>query len=70
MGAVSLLETLREDGIGGGVGLAGMTERVREIGGSLDINSSSSGTEIVVKVPIRARVQDRISPGQPQEVGG
>ncbi len=67
---VPLLETLREDGIGGGVGLAGMTERVREIGGSLDINSSSSGTEIVVKVPIRARVQDRISPGQPQEVGG
>ena len=28
------------------------TERIREIGGSLEINSSAIGTEIVARVPI------------------
>ena len=28
-----------------------MTERIREIGGTLEINSSAIGTEIVARVP-------------------
>ena len=54
-----LLETLHEDGTGGGVGLAGMTERVREIGGRLEVQSSRAGTEIIARVPIRPRPQQQ-----------
>ena len=52
-----LLESLRVDGIGSGVGLAGMKERVRESGGELEIFSAVGGTEIVARVPIRYREQ-------------
>jgi signal transduction histidine kinase len=51
-----ILQSLKEDGTGGGVGLAGMTERVREIGGHLEIHSGPAGTEIVARVPIRRRL--------------
>jgi len=46
-----VLEKLQEDGASGGVGLAGMKERVREIGGIIEMNSSTSGTELTVRVP-------------------
>lgn len=49
----SVVQSFREDGSGSGVGLAGMTERIREIGGSLEINSSAVGTEVVARVPVR-----------------
>ena len=49
----SVVQSFREDGSGSGVGLAGMTERIREIGGSLEINSSAIGTEVVARVPVR-----------------
>ena len=66
-----VLQNLRDDGTGGGVGLAGMAERIREIGGRLDINSNSHGTEIVARVPIRRRPpQPLIQPRAPQEVNG
>jgi signal transduction histidine kinase len=48
-----VVQSFREDGSGSGVGLAGMTERIREIGGSLEINSSAVGTEVVARVPVR-----------------
>ena len=32
-----------------------MTERIREIGGKLEINSGATGTEIVARVPVRKR---------------
>src|SRR5579871_335504 len=64
-----ILQNLREDGTGGGVGLAGMTERIREIGGQLEINSGGSGTEIVARVPIRLRVRpSQESTSTPQTV--
>jgi signal transduction histidine kinase len=64
-----VLQNLREDGTGGGVGLAGMTERIREIGGQLDIKSGASGTEIVARVPVRLRVrQSQIAASTPQTV--
>ena len=67
-----VLQSLREDGVGGGVGLAGITERVREIGGRLEINSSAMGTEIVVRVPARQRAQpqQQITPPAAEEVRG
>ena len=35
-----------------GVGIRGMRERIRQLGGTLEINSNSSGTVVVVKLPI------------------
>jgi signal transduction histidine kinase len=64
----TVVKSLREDGSGGGVGLAGMTERIREIGGRLEINSGASGTEIVVRVPARKRIVQQFSPPKMQEV--
>ena len=39
-------------GTSGGVGLAGIVERVRDFGGKMDIRSKSPGTEIAVQIPI------------------
>jgi two-component system NarL family sensor kinase len=39
----------------GGVGLAGMRERVRQFGGDLQIHSSHSGTKLKAKFPMAAR---------------
>jgi signal transduction histidine kinase len=39
-------------GVGSGVGLAGMRERVREVGGSLAILSGSSGTSVIITIPL------------------
>jgi signal transduction histidine kinase len=63
----SVVQSLRESGSAGGVGLAGMTERIREIGGSLEINSSSIGTEIVARLPRRGAVRQD-NPSTTQEV--
>jgi len=67
---VAVLQSLREDGSGGGVGLAGMTERIREIGGRLEVSSSALGTEIVARVPARKRSTQPTSPPRLQEVKG
>src|SRR5580704_14211791 len=56
----AVLQSLQGDGTAGGVGLAGMTERVREIGGRLDISSNGDGTEIVAQVPARFRKQPEL----------
>jgi signal transduction histidine kinase len=40
-----------KSGTAGGVGLAGMRERIREIGGNLEIVSNSEGTHVTVSVP-------------------
>ena len=37
---------------GGGVGLRGMQERIRKLGGTLTINSSSRGTTVAITLPI------------------
>jgi signal transduction histidine kinase len=66
-----VLHNLREDGAGAGAGLAGMTERIREIGGHLGINSDVTGTEILVRVPARYKPQShQISPSAAEEVRG
>jgi len=38
-----------------GVGLAGIRERLQELGGFLEIESSSQGTLLKVKIPIEER---------------
>jgi two-component system NarL family sensor kinase len=47
-----VLETFKTSGTGVGVGLAGIYERLREVGGKLDISSSSEGTILRVSLPI------------------
>ena len=66
------LQRLREEGTAGGVGLTGMRERLREIGGKLDINSSEQGTEVTVQVPVQRRTaaEPKILSVPAQEVNG
>jgi len=68
----SALRDLKEDGTAGGVGLAGMMERIREIGGRLEIKSSSHGTEIVARVPMRQQenAPSGTLPSEVQQVRG
>ena len=43
-----------QDGVGGhGVGLRGMRERMRQVGGKLDFCSSPKGTVVTATVPIK-----------------
>ena len=64
----AVVHSLQEDGAGGGVGLAGMTERIREIGGKLEIRSNAMGTEIVARVPVRKRSTQQTAAPKMQEV--
>lgn len=52
-----LLTTFRSKGMSFGVGLSGMRERVRELGGHLDIQSNSAGTLISVTLPLAAETR-------------
>ncbi len=49
--ATATLDRFRGDATGTGVGLAGMRERIRELGGRFEISADSNGTVIVVTVP-------------------
>jgi signal transduction histidine kinase len=46
------LTNFESNGIHLGVGLSGMRERVRELGGKLKIKSDGQGTEIIVEMPL------------------
>jgi PAS domain S-box-containing protein len=46
------LRTLIESAAEAGVGLAGMRDRMRELGGSLEIRSDRAGTTVVVCIPV------------------
>jgi two-component system sensor histidine kinase UhpB len=47
-----LLSRFRATGEGVGVGLAGIGERVRELGGKLKLESDSNGTLVRVTIPV------------------
>ncbi|HSC45807.1 MAG TPA: ATP-binding protein, partial [Candidatus Acidoferrum sp.] len=49
-----LLHQFASNGSGGGIGLTGMRERLRELGGYLEVESDSTGTRILAAVPISA----------------
>ena len=57
--ARELLENFRAKGTNFGVGLAGMRERLRELGGQLDIQSKAPGTVISVTLPLPEK--DKVS---------
>jgi PAS domain S-box-containing protein len=46
------LQRVLESGCGTGVGLAGMRERVRDLGGSMEIKSDDAGTTIIIAIPL------------------
>ncbi len=49
-----LLVTFRNKGMSFGVGLTGMRERVRELGGHLEVQSDAFGTLVAVTLPIKS----------------
>jgi signal transduction histidine kinase len=55
-----LLGRFRATGEGMGVGLAGIGERVRELGGKLNIESDNSGTLVRVTIPVTPIVRNEL----------
>jgi signal transduction histidine kinase len=51
------LDQFMKSGTNVGVGLAGIRERVRELGGTLEIHSNKKGTALKACIPISERVQ-------------
>lgn len=48
---LSVLNRFQGSGAGAGVGLAGMRERVMDVGGSFDLHSSAHGTVLQIELP-------------------
>ena len=48
--------SLISEGASLGVGIAGMRERARQLGGTLKVASSSAGTTINVTLPLRGQM--------------
>jgi signal transduction histidine kinase len=60
-------EVLNRKSLEGGMGLTAMAERIRTLGGAMEIHSElGQGTEIFVSVPVYQKTEDR---GQKTEVG-
>lgn len=47
-----LVKEFREHGTGAGVGLSGMRERVKELGGQLELSSDAHGTTLRASIPV------------------
>ena len=60
-----VLQRYRDNGTNVGVGLAGMRERVRDQGGSLDIRSDPSGVTVVVALPLVGASSVSVAPVTP-----
>jgi signal transduction histidine kinase len=62
--APAVLQRFRSDGAHLGVGLAGMRERIRELGGHLDIRSDLGGTLITAMLPTSRKLDgtERMEP--------
>jgi signal transduction histidine kinase len=55
--APELLAVFQANGTNSGVGLAGMRERIRELGGHLEIQSTTAGTSISVTMTLQQRAK-------------
>jgi signal transduction histidine kinase len=60
-----VLEGLRKGGTHVGVGLAGIRERVTELGGALDLASNGSGTVLKAIIPV-AEARTNMETASPQ----
>jgi PAS domain S-box-containing protein len=56
--AAEVLKKMRRDGTHLGVGLAGMRERINELGGRLEVESNGSGTSIHALIPASLQGED------------
>lgn len=63
----ALMERFQRTGAGSGVGLAGIRERVKELGGDLSIVSNSSGTKLLASVPLSREKSAQIEPVGPAQ---
>jgi len=69
--AQTMLDEFRRSSTGTGVGLAGMRERVVDLGGTLTLDSDGQGTCLRVEMPLRrekAVVDGDAGPAEKQEV--
>lgn len=60
-----VLNTLRGDGTRLGVGLAGMRERVNEVGGDFEVISTAQGTTVRARIPLSG--QEGVEAEKPEE---
>lgn len=58
-----ILERFQQSGTNVGVGLAGIRERVKELGGAFDVKSSHKGTTLKIAIPISEQAQSNYSSG-------
>jgi len=58
------LKSLREEPAEAGVGLAGMRERVRELGGAFEIRSGRGGTSVIISIPAERTSVDSEQSGE------
>src|SRR5215813_661185 len=65
----NLLDDFAADNSRSGVGLAGMRERVFELGGRFDVKSDKRGTEVVIVLPLEER-RRTYRPNQPKAAVG
>jgi signal transduction histidine kinase len=56
------LQRFRKNGANFGVGLAGMRERVKELGGTLHLESSSGGTILTAMIPVSSVEKQELPP--------
>jgi len=64
-----VVEQLKGDGIKLGVGLAGMRERVHELGGNFEVTSDKTGTVIRASVPLALREEPETAEAEAEAAG-
>lgn len=57
-----VLDKFTQSGTNAGVGLAGIRERVKELGGTLEIHSNKKGTSLTACIPIAEQKSSAVSP--------
>jgi signal transduction histidine kinase len=66
---VERLETFMKSGTDVGVGLGGMRERVKDLGGKLEVQSPGVGTKVKVTLPFTKGTQNRVGGSDPKILG-